>query len=130
MTLEEASQAKDDPLTAARLDIEYVTNVFYVDHWITVTQDGRADWQEFDFREMAVTMTTDGAEIVASRGGHAFGDPFLPLVVLANIMRRRDGLKAGQLLATGSFTGFFQVEPGRTIVADFAGFGSVSARFV
>jgi stress-induced morphogen len=31
MTLKEAAQAKDDPLTAARLDIEYVTNVFYVD---------------------------------------------------------------------------------------------------
>jgi stress-induced morphogen len=31
MTLKEAAQAKDDPLTAAQLDIEYVTNVFYVD---------------------------------------------------------------------------------------------------
>jgi stress-induced morphogen len=31
MTLKEAAQAKDDPLTGARLDIEYVTNVFYVD---------------------------------------------------------------------------------------------------
>jgi stress-induced morphogen len=31
MTLKEATQAKDDPLTAARLDIEYVTNLFYVD---------------------------------------------------------------------------------------------------
>jgi hypothetical protein len=30
MTLKEAAQAKNDPLTAARLDIEYVTNVFYV----------------------------------------------------------------------------------------------------
>jgi stress-induced morphogen len=31
MTLEEAAQAKNDPLTAARFYIEYVTNVFYVD---------------------------------------------------------------------------------------------------
>jgi stress-induced morphogen len=31
MTLQEAAQAKDDPLTAARLEIEYVTNMFYVD---------------------------------------------------------------------------------------------------
>ena len=23
-----------------------MTNVFYVDHWLTVTQDGAADWQE------------------------------------------------------------------------------------
>ena len=41
-----AGQAADDPLAAALFDIEHVTNVFYVDHWITVTQDGQADWQE------------------------------------------------------------------------------------
>ncbi len=26
--------------------IGHVTNVFYIDHWLTVTQDGGADWQE------------------------------------------------------------------------------------
>jgi hypothetical protein len=31
MTLKEAAQAKDNQLAAARFDIEYVTNVFYVD---------------------------------------------------------------------------------------------------
>jgi Fe-S cluster biogenesis protein NfuA len=40
-----AGQAQADPLAAALFDIEHVTNVFYVDHWITVTQDGHADWQ-------------------------------------------------------------------------------------
>lgn len=43
---ENAGQAKDDPLAAALFDIEHVTNVFYVDRWITVTQDGGADWRE------------------------------------------------------------------------------------
>jgi Fe-S cluster biogenesis protein NfuA len=47
-----AAQAADDPLAAALFDIEHVTNVFYVDHWITVTQDGQADWQEL-LRELA-----------------------------------------------------------------------------
>lgn len=41
-----AEQAKDDALACPLFDIEHVTNVFYVDHWITVTQDGGADWQE------------------------------------------------------------------------------------
>jgi len=44
--------AKDDPLASKLFDIEHVTNVFYVDHWITVTQDGRADWQEL-LRQLA-----------------------------------------------------------------------------
>ena len=39
-------QAVGDPLAMALFDIEHVTNVFYVDHWVTVTQDGGADWQE------------------------------------------------------------------------------------
>jgi NFU1 iron-sulfur cluster scaffold homolog, mitochondrial len=43
---ENAGQAKDDPLASALFDIEHVTSIFYVDHWITVTQDGQADWQE------------------------------------------------------------------------------------
>ena len=41
-----ADQARDDPLASQLFDIEHVTNVFYVDHWITVTQDGGADWHE------------------------------------------------------------------------------------
>ena len=41
-----AEQAHEDPLAAALFGFEHVTNVFYVDHWITVTQDGGADWHE------------------------------------------------------------------------------------
>jgi NFU1 iron-sulfur cluster scaffold homolog, mitochondrial len=44
--------AGNDPLAAALFDIEHVTNVFYVDHWITVTQDGGADWDEL-LRDLA-----------------------------------------------------------------------------
>lgn len=47
-----AEQAQDDPLAAALFDIDHVTNVFYVDRWITVTQDGGADWQDLA-REVA-----------------------------------------------------------------------------
>ena len=43
---ENAGQAQDDPLAAALFEIEHVTSVFYVDRWITVTQDGGADWRE------------------------------------------------------------------------------------
>jgi len=43
---ENAGQAKDDALASTLFDIEHVTNVFYVDRWLTVTQDGEADWPE------------------------------------------------------------------------------------
>lgn len=45
-SFDNAEQAAHDPLGAALFAIEHVTNVFYVDHWITVTQDGGADWAE------------------------------------------------------------------------------------
>lgn len=41
-----AEEARDDLLAASIFDIEHVTNVYYVDHWLTVTQDGGADWQQ------------------------------------------------------------------------------------
>ena len=52
---ENAEQAKDDPLASKLFAIEHVTSVFYVDHWITVTQDGQADWQEL-LRQLAVPI--------------------------------------------------------------------------
>lgn len=51
-TIEEANE---DPLASKLFEIEHVTNVFYVDHWITVTQDGNADWQEL-MRKLAVPI--------------------------------------------------------------------------
>jgi len=41
-----AEQAEEDPLASALFDIDHITNVFYVDRWITITQDGEADWQD------------------------------------------------------------------------------------
>jgi Fe-S cluster biogenesis protein NfuA len=50
-----ADKAAGDPLAEELFDIEHVTNVFYVDHWITVTQDGGAEWQDL-MRKLAVPI--------------------------------------------------------------------------
>lgn len=49
---ENAEQAQDDALASALFAIEHVTNVFYVDRWLTVTQDGQTDWDQL-VREIA-----------------------------------------------------------------------------
>ena len=49
---------------------------------------------------------------------------------MANELRRGPGMKAGQVVATGSFSGFFPVEIGQEIVAEFEGIGKASATFV
>lgn len=43
---ENAAQAEDDELARRLFEIPHVSNVFYVDKWVTVTQDGAADWKE------------------------------------------------------------------------------------
>ncbi len=50
-----AEKAVGDALALQLFDIEHVTNVFYVDHWITVTQNGQAEWQEL-MRKLAVPI--------------------------------------------------------------------------
>ncbi|MDE2400241.1 MAG: NifU family protein [Burkholderiales bacterium] len=52
---ENAEQAQGDELARALFLIEHVTNVFYVDRWLTVTQDGQADWKQL-VREIAVPL--------------------------------------------------------------------------
>jgi Fe-S cluster biogenesis protein NfuA len=52
---ETAEAAQGDPLGEALFEIPHVTNVFYVDHWITVTQDGKAHWPEL-LRQLAVPI--------------------------------------------------------------------------
>ena len=43
---ESAEEARDDELASQLFAVEHVTSVFYVDNWLTVTQDGHADWQQ------------------------------------------------------------------------------------
>lgn len=50
-----AEEAKDDPLARAIFENEHVTNVFYVDHWLTVTQDGQAEWSSL-LKKVAVPI--------------------------------------------------------------------------
>ena len=45
-SFENAEQAAGDSLAAALFAVPHVTNVFYVDRWLTVTQDGEAYWDK------------------------------------------------------------------------------------
>ncbi|MDO9144669.1 NifU family protein [Rhodoferax sp.] len=52
---ENAEQAQGDALASALFAIPHVSNVFYIDSWLTVTQDGQADWDPL-LREIAVPV--------------------------------------------------------------------------
>ena len=65
-------QAGADKLAAALFDIPNVTNVFYVDHWITVTQDGGASWDDLA-RKVAVPIREAPAADAQSQAYAAIG---------------------------------------------------------
>jgi len=60
------AEAYTDELAAQLFCIPHVTNVFYVDTWITVTQDGEADWPAL-LRELAKPIREAPAADAASQ---------------------------------------------------------------
>ena len=54
----------------------------------------------------------------------------MPLTWLANELSRTGiGLKAGQMVSTGTLTGMLAPKPGEDYVADFGPFGGVTVSF-
>lgn len=51
-TFEDEEAASEVPLAAEIFEIDHVISVYFADRWITVTQDGGADWAEL-LREVA-----------------------------------------------------------------------------
>lgn len=51
-SFENSSEAQDDELASALFAIDHVVNVYYVDRYVTVTQDGDAVWSEL-LRQLA-----------------------------------------------------------------------------
>ncbi len=75
---ENAEQAQGDPLARALFDVEHVSNVFYVDKWLTVTQDGEVDWPEL-VRLLAVPIRAAPAAqalaaVAVAAANHAYAD--------------------------------------------------------
>jgi len=66
-SFESAEQAQSDSLAAMLFAIPHVTNVFYVDRWLTVTQDGGADWQDL-IRKVADPVRAAAAYNPAASG--------------------------------------------------------------
>lgn len=62
---ESASQATADALATELFAIPHVTNVYYVDKYLTVTQDGLVPWSELE-RQVAVPIRAAQAQEVAA----------------------------------------------------------------
>jgi 2-keto-4-pentenoate hydratase len=88
------------------------------------------DWQSIDFKTETVTLAIDGKVEVERTGSNTSGDLMRLLPYLANEgAARTGGLKSGQWITTGSWTGNTPAPAGSQAVATFGHAGSVSLRF-
>jgi 2-keto-4-pentenoate hydratase len=94
-----------------------------------ISGDPRPDWRAIDLAGLEARLLVDGVEIVRQVGGHATKDPLIPAIALANYLRPRGGIAAGQIATTGTYTGLNFAKPGSTVRAIFTGFGSAEMRF-
>ncbi|TIP18351.1 MAG: hypothetical protein E5X66_15125 [Mesorhizobium sp.] len=88
------------------------------------------DWQSVSFRDLSAQLTINGHTVSHTKGGHSDGNLISLLTMLANdLLTRGEHLKAGDVVTTGSFTGFHTARPGDVVQALFEGFASVSVTF-
>jgi 2-keto-4-pentenoate hydratase len=89
-----------------------------------------ADWQSIDFTKETVTLSIDGVIQVERTGSNTSGDLLRLLPYLANEgATRTGGLKAGQYITTGSWTGNTPAPAGSQAEAIFGHAGRVTLRF-
>jgi 2-keto-4-pentenoate hydratase len=87
-------------------------------------------WDKFDYAHETVAITVDGSIRVERTGSNTAGDLNRLLPWLANEgTERTGGLKAGQWITTGSWTGYTLASAGSTATAHFATIGSAALRF-
>lgn len=84
-------------------------------------------WAGLDLPGQAVRVWKNGTVAAEGKGANALGDPRLALTWLANERARRgDGLKAGEVITTGTCITPLQIAPGDAVVAEFVGLGRVT----
>jgi 2-keto-4-pentenoate hydratase len=88
-----------------------------------------AAWRGLELGRLKVVLTVNGAPVLEQVGGHPTGDPLGVALVLANMMREKDGVHAGQFVTCGSCTGLRYLQPGDVCGVHFEGLGAAEVTF-
>jgi len=97
---------------------------------LLVVGEPAKEWRDIDLSRQSVTLKVNGETVDEGSGGNVLGDPRNALTWLANELSARGmGLKAGQIVTTGSAANVIKVNPGDTVVADFGDLGIAEAVF-
>jgi 2-keto-4-pentenoate hydratase len=89
----------------------------------------KASWRDLALGKLKVTLTVNGETVLEREGGHPTGDPLGVAVVMANLWREKGGVRAGQFVTCGSWTGLKYLKPGDVCGVSFEGLGSAEVTF-
>jgi len=89
-----------------------------------------SDWRRIDLPSQPVRMLRNGGVAGQGQGADALGDPRIALTWLANERSKRgDGLKAGQIVTTGTCLTPVAIAPSDRLIAEFPGLGRLGVGF-
>jgi 2-keto-4-pentenoate hydratase len=95
-----------------------------------VVGDTIKGWTQLDWPNLQVRLVIDGKPFVDQRGGLGAVDPVRPLAwMIDHAVRRRGGIRKGQAITTGSWTGLRYFPPGTKARGEFVRLGAVDASF-
>ncbi len=95
-----------------------------------VIGDSLKGWKSLDWANLQVKLIIDGKTIVDQKGGLGAVDPLRPLCwVIDHAVRQRGGIRKGQVITTGSWTGLRYFPSGTKARGEFVGLGAVEATF-
>jgi len=92
-----------------------------------VIGSGSKEWRAIDFSRQRAQLWINGALDKEATGVHPYGNPIRLLPWLAaHCAARCGGLRAGDIITTGTWTGMQFVAPGAQVIARFPGIGEAS----
>lgn len=89
-----------------------------------------ADWRNVDLSAHPVSLILNGTLTEEGSGSNVLGDPRIALTWLTNELKTwGEGLKAGQVVTTGTCIHPVRIKPGDQVIGDFGVFGTVKVVF-
>jgi 2-keto-4-pentenoate hydratase len=95
--------------------------------WFVLGRATNEDWRARDLVSHSVSAYKNGLPAGTGSGANVLGDPRIALVWIANELRMfGEGLRAGDIVTTGTCVAPVPIAPGDCVRADFGVFGDVT----
>ena len=112
-----------------QVDPEWLLADNQMNHALVIGESIR-NWQSLDWANLQVKLVIDGKILVDQKGGLGAVDPVRPLAwMIDHAVRERGGIRKGQAITTGSWTGLRYFPSGARAKGEFVGLGAVEASF-